>query len=1098
METNSPPSTCPKTVAIRRNPHRKARPTPSRSVAIQNPTSPTILPQISSFPIDEILSIQIPQNPSQHKSSSATSSPSETLKVFLRIKPLIYPKTGYQNSRPSRAKNVWPQNSVKKNAVKDKNVKSKHQEDCITVNDHNSVTLSPPLALQTSKRIKSEVYQGFSYVFSADSSQGEVYEKMVNPLVEDFLKGKSGMLAALGPSGSGKTHTIFGCPREPGMVPIALKRIFKGTTKIRSSESTRSFYLSIFEIYSERGKGEKLLDLLPDGVDLCMQQSTIKGLQEIIISDAAQAESLIARAMLKRATAMTNSNNQSSRSQCIINLRCAANELSRGDGVHANDAVLTIIDLAGAEREKRTGNQGARLLESNFINNTSMVFGLCLRTPDPFSLSLPHECDLICSLLPVIVGAPKKSQEAIAEALSELLGKASPVYKLIFIFLNPPHSSRWHIWLFYCYSIIPTSTYGTKGDFISKQLTRYLRDYLEGKKRMTLILTVKSGEEDYLDTSYLLRQASPYMKIKFDNVEDSSNFLCNKRQLPSLSSKEQLKRVKLSGLEACSIQEGKIVHEKCQLSEEGCVRVDSAKERNDQIMQKFAKAMWNVLKEYNHKLKVAEIKIKSLAEQLRDEKNRNLEMEKQLKDLKSCCIGSLESSVDAIPSKETTNFGSGIKLEAHKSSEIVEMNVGVDYLNCETFECSSTPKTCNSTPRKDIYVLSQINVDIHSFNREASECNRTPKIYNSIPRKDQDVPSQINVDVHSLNSEAFECKITPKICNFTPRKDQDVLSQINVDEHSLNCKASECSSTPKTYHFTPGKDQDVLSQINVDVHSPSLMTSARNTFCKQRDSPSRKQDVYSQVTCSDLEVVIPSCPSVEKSNDQNFQIRSEYNTAAVCCINATSKIISSSDDDLNESNYQTTENNTPSADTAGGLVAYDVLWREHVSNEVDSVENIVSCVYLQYHMFGVPIYNILETLRLSDSLVSSSQSFVMVKTNTRSSAVFSQSQSGEEEPLNLSLSSMKVSSTNECDAGHVPNSELNIDTSKKPLNVEKPKRRLLPASSILLRDITALDVEDEIEKPKGNRNGKKLAVNEGKRTQGSISLLQLLKNNLNL
>lgn len=47
----------------------------------------------------------------------------------------------------------------------------------------------------------------------------------------------------------------------------------------------------------------------------------------------------------------------------------------------------------------------------------------------------------------------------------------------------------------------------------------------------------------------------------------------------------------------------------------------------------------------------------------------------------------------------------------------------------------------------------------------------------------------------------------------------------------------------------------------------------------------------------------------------------------------------------------------------GGLVAYDVLWREHVSNEVDSVENIVSCVYLQYHMFGVPIYNTLETLR---------------------------------------------------------------------------------------------------------------------------------------
>lgn len=45
--------------------------------------------------------------------------------------------------------------------------------------------------------------------------------------MEEFLRGKSGMLAALGPSGSGKTHTIFGTPRQPGMVPLALQRMFK-------------------------------------------------------------------------------------------------------------------------------------------------------------------------------------------------------------------------------------------------------------------------------------------------------------------------------------------------------------------------------------------------------------------------------------------------------------------------------------------------------------------------------------------------------------------------------------------------------------------------------------------------------------------------------------------------------------------------------------------------------------------------------------------------------------------------------------------------------------------------------------------------------
>lgn len=56
-----------------------------------------------------------------------------------------------------------------------------------------------------------------------------MYEKMVNPIIEDFLRGKSGMLAALGPSGSGKTHTIFGTARQPGMVPLALRRIFQGS-----------------------------------------------------------------------------------------------------------------------------------------------------------------------------------------------------------------------------------------------------------------------------------------------------------------------------------------------------------------------------------------------------------------------------------------------------------------------------------------------------------------------------------------------------------------------------------------------------------------------------------------------------------------------------------------------------------------------------------------------------------------------------------------------------------------------------------------------------------------------------------------------------
>uniref|UniRef100_A0A453MP14 Kinesin motor domain-containing protein n=1 Tax=Aegilops tauschii subsp. strangulata TaxID=200361 RepID=A0A453MP14_AEGTS len=158
------------------------------------------------------------------------------------------------------------------------------------------------------------------------------------------------------------------------------------------------------------------------------------------------AESLVSRGMLKRSTAATDANSESSRSQCIITIRAVHKTVDQKSEHPTSGSVLTIADLAGAERKKNTGNKGSRLLESNFINNTSMVFGLCLRA------LLDHQ----------------KNQKKTLEK-----------------------------------------------HFKNSMLTRYLKDYLEGRKKMTLILNVKPGEDDYADTSYLLRQASPYMKIRY-------------------------------------------------------------------------------------------------------------------------------------------------------------------------------------------------------------------------------------------------------------------------------------------------------------------------------------------------------------------------------------------------------------------------------------------------------------------------------------------------------------------------------------------------------------------------------------------------------
>ncbi|KAF6149960.1 hypothetical protein GIB67_008681, partial [Kingdonia uniflora] len=572
MELKSPQ--CPPTVTLRRNPPRKAK-TP----AILNPTTTHLPPPstLRSFPLQDILQCETALNP-----NILNHHHSQNLKVFLRIRPLLI---------TTNAKPIPHARSRSKASPKHNN----KNEVCLFVNGSQQVTLSPPQSMQESRRVKTEIYNGFTHVFDTDSLQKQVYEKVMDPLVSDFLRGKSGMLAAVGPTGSGKTHTIFGCPREPGLVPIALTKIFNHKEGDNvSSNLTRSYYISMFEINTEKGKGERIIDLSSDGPDLVLQLSAIKGLKEVMVSNVTEAEAQIAHGMLKRATAMTNSNSQSSRSQCIINIRSAPTRID--EELESLNAVLTIVDLAGAEREKKTGNQGTRLLESNFINNTSMVFGLCLRS------LLEHQ-------------------------------------------KNPKKTLQKH--------------------FQNSLLTRYLRDYLEGKKRMTLILTVKSGFNDYLDTSFLLRQASPFMKIKYDVIEEPYQ----KRQINTLSQVVQPKRRKLGDIDVAMISEGKNVRDEPTVLEQelmsapiqnfqpskvispptpvkldmnASVRLEEYSvelermKRNEQIMQKFSKAMWNVLKQYKLKSEESEKKVQILKKSLKEESARYLELEKDFIDRKSC------------------------------------------------------------------------------------------------------------------------------------------------------------------------------------------------------------------------------------------------------------------------------------------------------------------------------------------------------------------------------------------------------------------------------------------------------------------------------
>ncbi|XP_049362570.1 LOW QUALITY PROTEIN: kinesin-like protein KIN-6 [Solanum verrucosum] len=1003
METKGS-SPCPYTATIRRNPHRKARATPSSTapVSLLQPSSSP--PQnISSFPIEDILAMEFPEK-------KLTEASSENLKVFMRIRTLtIQRETLKKVAEMKKTKNAWPKNPKSTNALPKKLKKS--NEVCVTVNDAHSVIVSPPQSLQDGKRIKSEVYQGFSQVFSSEASQREVYEKMVNPLVEDFLKGRSGMLAALGPSGSGKTHTIFGCGRDPGMVPLALSRILS-QEEGNKMQSQRIFYLSMFEISSEKGKSEKIFDLLKDGADLFIQQSSIKGMREAILYDPQQAESLIASGLLKRATAMTNSNNQSSRSQCIINIRCEYKEVNGKVGDNSNSAVLTIVDLAGAEREKKTGNQGIRLLESNFINNTSMVFGLCLRS------LLEHQ-------------------------------------------KNPRKPMQKH--------------------FQNSLLTRYLRDYLEGKKRMALLLTVRPGEEDYLDTSFLLRQASPYTKIKFDTIEEHGILNHNKRPVQRTPSYVQLKRMKLSKSEDSEINQGsdecpQLLNKEAAAkgmkdvsltdvrvqSEEiitiganvgNILRVDQVelerKERNHHILQNFGKALWKVLKEYKKKLEVAENEICTLRNSLTSEKSRSAELENQLRDWQSnCCCREGKKSLD---------------YEVHVENETCTPR---DHITNKKTRCSKLEDELkdwqsNCSSRKGI--LSEVS------SREVDEFER--KSYS-------DLEDHQSNDYNQLESSIGDASAIEDLKNTNELKAES--THWNGKETAV--LSGSCSSIDQEYgrkEESFDRDTNTLleedhlpfdsvlpERCTVSTSKSSLSFENNSSFLVGEDQTENKEDK----TAQQLEQSTRDATGVEDlKNPNGMKAESaDWKGKAAAVLSGSCSCI---DQEYEQGKGSSGKNSVVS------------------TSQATSINRDENCLLEEDHMLSISVF--------PECTVSSSNSSLSIENKSSFPVRKNQTRNGEDRRLLGPSTTLMPGEV----VGHGDNNVVEAVTKHRSgtkfQNADKPKRtrRLLPVSSILLKDIGSINFKDENEKPKGVKAEKKGASGEN-RTQGSISLLRLLKDNL--
>eukprot|EP00586_Coscinodiscus_wailesii_P001972 CAMPEP_0172483286 /NCGR_PEP_ID=MMETSP1066-20121228/10204_1 /TAXON_ID=671091 /ORGANISM="Coscinodiscus wailesii, Strain CCMP2513" /LENGTH=734 /DNA_ID=CAMNT_0013247061 /DNA_START=83 /DNA_END=2287 /DNA_ORIENTATION=+ len=201
----------------------------------------------------------------------------------------------------------------------------------------------------------------FEKVFGPCASQGTIFDDVVTPVIQTMITNQtSGLVFAYGSTNAGKTHTIFGNDDDWGILPRAMESV------IKSGYNANMSYLEIYneQIYDLLGTKSEKLKLREDKAGKIYAE----GLSKHPVTNLEQGLHLTKLARQKRHTSSNNINTTSSRSHSICQLELNSPE----------SPSLYLIDLAGAERSKRTNTRFTRLREANIINTSLMNLNKCL------------------------------------------------------------------------------------------------------------------------------------------------------------------------------------------------------------------------------------------------------------------------------------------------------------------------------------------------------------------------------------------------------------------------------------------------------------------------------------------------------------------------------------------------------------------------------------------------------------------------------------------------------------------------------------------------------------------------------------------------
>ncbi|KAL7746840.1 hypothetical protein RI367_007774 [Sorochytrium milnesiophthora] len=290
------------------------------------------------------------------------------------------------------------------------------QASCVVVENEQSIRIVNP------RNDSESLVYSFERCYDEDAPQTTVFEQDVQPLLGSAFDGINTCIFAYGITGAGKTFTIQGSAQQPGIIPRAIESYL---SEIRQRKLDCQMGVSFFEIYCEnvidllvsRSKA-KNLDVREDP----QRNIIVAGLSEVNVKslrDFEKAFEYVKRtagtASANRSVASTNLNAHSSRSHLIMRIMLKTKRENK-----TCTGKVHIIDLAGSENNKRTGNVGKeRMAESGAINKSLFTLSQVVDALNEGRSRIPYRESKMTRILQDSLGGNSQAMMIVAIAGSQ-------------------------------------------------------------------------------------------------------------------------------------------------------------------------------------------------------------------------------------------------------------------------------------------------------------------------------------------------------------------------------------------------------------------------------------------------------------------------------------------------------------------------------------------------------------------------------------------------------------------------------------------------------------------------------------------------------